>query len=41
VTLSGTVQQIAQKDSAAQVARAIGGVKQVLNQLTVKPRSRF
>jgi hyperosmotically inducible protein len=41
VTLSGTVQQEVQKGSAAQLARAIGGVKNVLNQLVVKPRARF
>jgi hyperosmotically inducible periplasmic protein len=41
VTLSGTVQQDAQKNSAAQVARNIGGVKNVVNQLTIKARDKF
>jgi osmotically-inducible protein OsmY len=41
VTLSGTVQQDAQKSAAAQVARAVGGVKRVTNQLTIKPREKY
>jgi osmotically-inducible protein OsmY len=37
VTLKGTVETEAQKTEAAQIARETEGVKQVVNQLTVRP----
>jgi hyperosmotically inducible protein len=40
VTLSGTVQQSHQKGAAVQIARAIGGVRAVLDQMTVKAAQR-
>jgi len=40
VTLTGTVTQAHMKQSAAQVAQGINGVKRVVNQLTVKAPER-
>ena len=40
ITLTGTVTQAHLKQSAAQVAAGITGVKKVINQLTVKAAER-
>ena len=41
VTLTGTVQQKHQVGAAMQAARAIGGVKRVVDRLTIKAREQF
>jgi len=41
VTLSGTVQQESQKGLAHSVARGIGGVTNIINQLSVKAREHY
>jgi osmotically-inducible protein OsmY len=38
VTISGVVDQQAQKDKAGSIARKVKGVKQVVNEIVIKSR---